>query len=222
MYQNPQFISVIIAVYNGEAYLGHAVKSVQDQSHSPMEVIIVDDGSTDKTSEIIKKLSGIQYIHQQNQGAASALNRGISAARGNFLAFLDADDIWMPSKTKLQLEEFNKHPELDMVFGHHVQLYSGRNGGEKLPALFKGAMLIRTESFHRVGTFSTKWKVGEFIDWYQRAREIGLKSAVIPGIVMKRRIHEGNTSYRNRKEFKDYVDIVKASLDRKRLNIKNG
>ena len=98
-------VSVIIPVYNGERYLEAALKSVIEQDYCPIEIIVVDDGSTDKSAEIAKYFKEIQYIFQSNKGPgpANARNTGIRAVKGEYIAFLDADDIWMPNKLSIQM-----------------------------------------------------------------------------------------------------------------------
>jgi glycosyltransferase involved in cell wall biosynthesis len=171
----------------------------------------------------------VRYFYQPNSGISAALNHGIKQATGHFFAFLDADDIWVENKILLQTATFENDPGLDAVFGQHIRFYTRESditdsGTEKifddkiLPALFKGAMLIKKESYYRVGLFNTSLTLGDFIDWYKRATEIHLKILVLPEVVLKRRIHDDNQSVRNKHAMKDYVHIVKAALDRQRKN----
>jgi glycosyltransferase involved in cell wall biosynthesis len=219
--------SVIIPVYNGERYLAEAIESVLTQTYRPIEVIIVDDGSTDDSADVAKRYnSPVRYCFQPNAGLGAARNKGISQARGSVFAFLDADDLWLEDKLTRQLAVFDENPELDMVFGYAKQFNSPeldeqsqtkiRSGEEILPGYFAGTMLIKRDAFFRVGLFETDWRVGEFVDWYLKAMEKGLKSFLLPEVVMKRRIHENNMGIRERKHQTDYVRILKASLDRRR------
>ena len=102
--KNKYFISSIIPVYNGEKFLAPAIESIIKQSYSPIEIIIIDDGSTDATAEVVKnfKDQNIIYIYQPNSGAPVARNKGLSMAKGNIISFLDADDLWPIDKLKLQ------------------------------------------------------------------------------------------------------------------------
>ena len=99
-----KLVSVIIPVYNGENYLSQAIDSVIDQTYSPIELIIVDDGSTDKSKEIASSYSQVNYVYQENQGVAIARNTGIFKSQGEYIAFLDQDDIWTANKLKLQVD----------------------------------------------------------------------------------------------------------------------
>src|SRR5919205_4589183 len=100
-------IIVIIPVYNGESYVAEAIESILDQTYRPAEVIVVDDGSTDNTAEVVKRFGDVvQYHHQPNRGAGAARNRGVELSHGEFLAFLDADDLWHKDKLAHQIQAF--------------------------------------------------------------------------------------------------------------------
>ncbi|MGH7801949.1 MAG: glycosyltransferase family 2 protein [Thermodesulfobacteriota bacterium] len=224
--ENEPLVSVIIPVYNGVRYLADAIESVLAQTYRPAEVIVVDDGSTDGSANIAKVYTSVRYYFQPNKGVGAARNSGVDLARGAFFAFLDADDIWIKDKLYSQMETFNADTTLDMVFGQVEQFLSPEldenkksttnYSGEIIPGYIAGTLLIKRESFFRAGYFATNWRVGEFIDWYTKAIEQGLKSCTIPGVVMKRRIHNDNTVLRERNSRTDYVRILKASLDRRR------
>lgn len=220
-------ISVIVPVYNAELYLVESIESVMGQSYQPREIILVDDGSTDNSAKIARGFGNlVQYHYQPNQGAGAARNAGVKLAQGDFLAFVDADDLWLDDKLALQMQAFDDHPDLEMVFGHVQQFISPELGDEirrqiKIPAevvpgKHAGAMLVRRESFFRVGLFATVWTFGEFIDWYARAEELGLRGRMLPEVVMKRRLHKGSQGTYNRQYQRDYVHVLKASLDRRR------
>lgn len=220
-------ISVIIPVYNGERYLAEAVQSVLAQSYQPTEIIVVDDGSTDGSSEVAKRFaSRVRYSSQPHSGPGAARNRGIDMAGGDFFAFLDADDLWPRDKLHQQKRAFDADSSLDIVSGHIRHFFSPELDEEttkKLrcptgaaPGFLAGAMMIRSEAFFRVGPFETNWKAGECIAWYARGRERGLKTLMLPEVVLFRRIHISNLGLRERQSQINYVRILKASLDRRR------
>ena len=103
-------VSVIIPSYNCEPFLAEAIESVFAQTYRPKEVIVVDDGSTDQTAAIARSYKEVQYIYQANQGPAIARNNGIATARGDFIAFIDHDDMWLPNKLEVQIEYLLEHP----------------------------------------------------------------------------------------------------------------
>lgn len=227
MTEKGPLVSVIIPVFNGEQYLREAVESVIVQTYRPLEIIVVDDGSTDNSAGVAKSFaSKVRYVYQEHGGVAAALNRGIELSRGSFLAFIDADDLWKEDKLIRQQSVFDNNPDVDIVFGQAKQFYSSeldedqkkrvRIPAEIMPGIFKGSMLIKRESFFRVGAFETKWKLGDFIDWYLRATEKGLKGIVLDEVVVLRRIHANNMGIRNRESRSEFVRILKAALDRRR------
>ena len=225
---SPNLISVIIPVYNGERYLSEALYSVIDQTVHEIEIIVVDDGSTDNSAETIKQFSDsrIRYIYQSNQGAAAARNHGVSLAQGAFLAFLDADDLWSKGKLSSQLKVMTEHDDADMVFGHMInfkspELTEDMTTAESVsrPGYVSGTMLIREKSFHKAGFFSTAWHLGEFIEWYSRAEAADLKSHMLTETILKRRIHDCNMGIRSRGDKKDYARIIKLILERRKENL---
>ena len=112
-------VSAILTAYNNEAYIEEAIKSILEQSRIVDEIVVIDDGSTDHTRRVVAEFAdqGIKFIHQQNRGAGGARNRGIRETSGEFIAFLDADDIWLQNKTLLQLEYLTTHPDSALVSG---------------------------------------------------------------------------------------------------------
>jgi len=109
-------VSVVIPVYNGERYLGEAIDSVLRHSFAGSEIIVVDDGSTDRTADVATAYgSAVRYFRQHQSGSGAARNRGIEVARGSLFAFLDADDVWTPNKLAIQKSAFDADPELELV-----------------------------------------------------------------------------------------------------------
>ena len=224
-----KLVSVIIPVYNYDRYLGEAIESALGQTYQHLEVIVVDDGSTDQSGEVARSFAGrgVRYCHQVHAGIGPARNSGVELAQGEFLAFLDADDRWSLEKLERQLRAFESDPKLEMVFGHALQLQNGQEweAGVRdnqlavagmVPGMVPGTMLIKRDAFLRVGKFQGDWKVGEFIDWYARAVELQIRSLVLPELLLWRRIHDSNQGVRERQSVTDYARVLKAKLDRKR------
>ncbi|MCB0189909.1 MAG: glycosyltransferase family 2 protein, partial [Caldilineaceae bacterium] len=170
-------LSVIIPVYNGAQYLAESINSVLQQTKTPDSILVVDDGSTDDTAAVVAAFgSAVHYLHQPNAGAAAARNRGVAASTGEFLAFLDADDLWLPEKLALQMAVMASTPAIDMVFDHLQQFVSPdlphdlRTGLHCPPASVPGylpsTLLIRRAAWVRAGALDASWRVGEFIHWY--------------------------------------------------------
>lgn len=224
---NFPLISVIIPVHNGEKYLQEAMKSVTAQTYPSIEIIIVDDGSSDSSETIAKQFQpAVRYFYQLHLGIAAALNLGIAQARGAFVALLDADDLWVENKLALQMSALNANPELDSAFGYVKQFISPELDqaskqklscpSDAMPGYLKGTMLIRKDMLMHIGPFESRWRVGEFIDWYARAIDSGLRSILVPEVVLLRRLHNTNLGIQEPDARTDFVRILKASLDRRK------
>ena len=223
---NP-LVSVMIGVYNGAAYLGEAIDSVLAQSHRPLELIVVDDGSEDDSGSIARSFGDpVRCLTQERGGMAAARNRAVADARGDYFAFLDADDRFRPDKLERQLSLFASDPELDAVFGHVTEFLSPdldedarsrlRQPVDDMPWPTPNLMLVKRDAFFRVGLFSTALKVGIGVDWYARAMEAGLKTVVPAIVVLERRLHASNNGIRQSADRPQYLHVLKAALDRRR------
>lgn len=219
-------VSVIIPAYNGERYLSAALESVFAQTYRPLEVIVVDDGSTDDSGAIAQSFSEVVYIQQSNQGVAAARNRGIEAARGEFFAFLDQDDLWTPDKLKLQIRFFRNDPDLGYAL---TQQQFFLDPGASLPAWFRkellatvhtgwvlGTLVVRRSAFEKIGNFATGYSAASDGDWFFRAKASGISMAVVPELLLLKRIHGANESARAREVLSELLKVVKSSLDRQR------
>lgn len=227
MQDDRDFVSVVIAVYNGERYLAEAIESILAQTAPALEIIVVDDGSCDRSASVAAGFGpAIRWYQREHKGVSAALNFGVAQAQGSLLAFLDADDVWCPEKLDRQKSVLRGPGGPDMVFGHAEPFLSpelaatAQNGmipvNAAAPGFLKGTMLISRNAFERVGDFDTTRRLGDFIDWFLRAREAGLSSEMLSEVLLRRRIHEANTVTREKQSQTDYVKIAKASLDRRR------
>lgn len=211
-----KLISVIIPSYNYGRFIAEAIESVLAQTLLPDEIIVVDDGSTDDTEEILKRFGDkITYIKQENAGVCAARNRGVTASSGEYIAFMDADDIWHPTKLEKQMAKFAEDPDIGLVhcgmrefesntgeiLGTHIE------GGDADVAfallLWEGKVIIgpggtiilKREAFDSVGGFDADMKVGE--DWdfcYRIARKY--KVGFVPEVLVDYRSHS-EAAHRN-------------------------
>lgn len=217
-------VSVIVAVYNGEKYLAEAIRSILAQTLPAAELLIVDDGSYDATPQVCAEFgSDLRYLRLPHGGVATALNVGIAASTSPWLAFLDADDLWSPDKLKRQFEALEDRPDADMVFGRMRQFRSpeladapGLAGNQVIPGLSRGALLLRRSAMRRVGSFEEHWRVGEFVEWYLRAQDCGLREVMLDDILFHRRLHETNMGRKEPSTGVDFARIIKRALDRRR------
>lgn len=223
----PPLVSVIVPVFNGERFLAPALQSVFNQDYRQLEVLVVDDGSTDTSAAIARTFPEAQYIFQSNQGAAAARNTGVQAATGAFIAFLDADDLWLPTKLSSQMAYHAEHPEVDCSF---IGLANFVEDGVEPPQWLRDnqslsgrpdyspcTLLAKRSVFDQVGLFDTSYHVGEDTEWFARFADAGLKVGFIPEILVRRRIHGANLSYESPVvRLSVLMKILKASIDRKR------
>ena len=214
-------ISAVIPVFNAEAFLAETVASILDQDYRPLEVIVVDDGSSDGSLAVAEKLQpAIRVLHQANAGPAAARNRGIEIAQGRYLAFSDADDLWAPGRLVRQYAVLQREPKLDMVLGltrmhyqpgidHAVRFRSD----EEAIALFSfGAGLFRREIFERVGLLSEDLRNAEDADWFMRAREKGAEWLVENSIAQTYRRHGANmTEHLTRAKLETFRVLARAA-----------
>jgi len=220
-------VSVMIPVFNCARYLGEAIESVRDQAYRPIELIVVDDGSDDGSGDVARRYAPfVRYVYQPRAGIGAARNYALGLARGSLFSFFDADDRFTPGRLERQVETLDVEPELDAVFGHLREFVSPdldephkallRRPIERAPCYIEAAMVIRRDAFYKVGLFSTTLRVGTGIEWYTRLAERGLKTAMLPHIVLERRLHAQNTSIREHDAITQYCEVLKASLDRRR------
>jgi glycosyltransferase involved in cell wall biosynthesis len=221
---NDPLVSVVIPVHNAARYLAEAIHSIERQNYANIEIIAIDDGSTDGSFDVAQSFPSVRCIRQDNCGIAATRNAGVLQAKGDLLAFLDADDLWTDDKLRQQMVVLFEKPGIHLVAGRVEQFYDACRGPapDNSPPLANdaytaGALLIRTADFHLVGLFDTTLKVGEFVDWHSRALNLGLTEHRLESIVLRRRIHDGNTTLRQQAARGDYLSVIKAHLDRKRL-----
>jgi glycosyltransferase involved in cell wall biosynthesis len=220
-------VSAVIVVHNGERYLGAAIDSVLVQRPRPFEVIVIDDGSTDETAALAAGFgSPVRCVSQARRGIGAARNAGIALSRGDFVAFLDSDDLWTPESLGCLLAAFATEPGLELAFGRVRQFISPDvqpGASQRLvvrddlePGYLVGAVLIRRAALERVGSFCEQVSTGDFLDWIARAREAGVREALVPEHVLWRRVHESNHGLIHADRRTDYARILKRALDRRR------
>ena len=221
-------VSVIVPVYNCERYLGFAIQSILEQDYHPFEIIVIDDGSTDDSSEIARSFKEVHYIYQSNQGVAVARNVGIAVAQGEFIAFLDADDLWAPNKLSVQVDYLLKNPQIGYTL---VKLRNFLEPGISWPLWLGGriqadeypyspcTLVARRSVFDEIGVFDPRFRISSDTDWFTRAKEAGISMVVLPDVLVQRRIHGSNLCYNYDKSgvrLHTWMKTLKASIDRKR------
>jgi glycosyltransferase involved in cell wall biosynthesis len=220
-------ITAAIPVRDGEVYLAEAIESILAQSRPCDQIVVVDNGSSDRSAEIARGFApAVELVEELRPGIGAARNAALRAARGDLVAFLDADDLWEPEKTALQLAAFDSNPELQLVFGHVRQFVSPELAGvdaEVLrapaapqPGLYMGAMLARRAAIEAIGPWSEDVRISDGLAFLLRAKELGLEQAMLPQTVTLRRLHGDNHSLHNRDQRAEFARHLKRSLDRRR------
>jgi len=224
-------VSCIIPCYNAERFLSEALESALAQTCPPTEVIVIDDGSTDRSPEVAATYAGrITYVRQDNAGPAAARNRGMELARGEFIAFLDADDLWHREKLERQAARFAERPELEICITHLTAFWEaevrheeetlrGRLGADRaLPGYVLQTMLARRSAFEKIGVLNPALRFGEDTDWFIRARDAGIALELMPDALLFRRFHSSNlTRSRGNAVLKSGIlDMIQSSIERRR------
>jgi len=218
-------VSVILPVHNGERFLADALASVRAQAYAPLEVIVVDDGSTDDTSRRLAAMSDeVRVERQERQGPGAARNHGLRLARGALIAFLDADDVWPPGTLRRHVAYLVAHPGIDIAQGLIQQwrldpTAPGRVfevASEPYQFINLGSAVYRRAVFERVGDFDAALWENEDTDWFFRAWEAGVTKAVLPEVALYYRQHDDNLSRGHTDPQRGLVRLFKRHLDRTR------
>jgi len=218
-----QRVSVIIPVFNGEAYIADALDSVMAQTVQPLEVIVVDDGSTDQTASIVRRYD-VTLIQQENRGLADTRNVAIERSSGDLIALLDADDVWTETKLADQIEALRAHPDAGYALGYHRYLFSGETRAawfvrthleDSEPGYSPSVWMLRRSTWDQVGIFEPGRRLGEDIDWLARANDLGVTFHMVPKVLLVRRIHENNLTGLPETR-RAWLGVLRASAARKR------
>ncbi len=213
-------VSVIVPVYNREQFLGETLDSIFALDYGPFEVIVVDDGSTDGSAEIAQSYPDVHYFRQENRGPGAARNIGIEASRGEFVAFVDSDDVVFPHKLSAQVGYLLDHPDVTATLGRQEWITPPPNA---VPDLVWGdldgitpiSIVIRRAALIEVGCFDPALRGPEDVDLLVRLRERGYRFLVLPEVVMRRRYH-GDNLVAGRREAPLPLELLKTKLDRER------
>jgi glycosyltransferase involved in cell wall biosynthesis len=218
-------VSVVLAVQNGERYLAQAIESVLAQSYLTFEIILIDDGSNDDTEKIARSYTEVRYFRQANQGLAIARNIGIEYARGQLIAFLSHDDLWLPNKLRSQADYFARAPETQYTvtwFKYFLEPGFGLPPGFKPELLGKSligripeTVVARRQLFDQIGKFNPDFNFADDVDWFARAKDHGAPMAVIPEVLLLKRLHDSNMTY-NSIQNGELLGLLKQSIQRQR------
>lgn len=217
-------LSIIVPAFNSERHIAEAIGSIRAQGHPSVEIIVVDDGSTDRTPEVLESLAGpdLRYVRQENAGPAAARNRGLELARGDVITFIDADDLWPPGRIADQWPYMAPGSGVDVVLGllQYFRDKADAPGGREIVEPFFlfvfGCGLYRRKVFERVGMLREDMRFAEDVDWFNRIRECGIAIRVLDKVGVLYRRHEGNMTRQQDRARKGFIEAVHRSLVRRR------
>lgn len=220
-------VSVVVPVFNGSRWLGEAIDSVLDQTYRPLEIIAVDNGSTDASRDVLARYPQVLVVEESRAGVTFARNSGLRHAHGELIAFIDQDDRWRASKLEIQVRLLRERPDVGCALGH--QLLFLEPGyvwpdwiASRVPSLSRahvgylpGAMLVRRSTLDAVGVFNEHFVIGSDADWLVHARDLGVVLQPVEEIVIDKRMHGDNLSHDPRTAT-DMLKVLADSLRRRR------
>ncbi len=213
-------VSVVIPAFNVERFIAEAIASAFGQDYPSIEVIVIDDGSTDATAAVAARFERVRLLRQGNRGVSAARNAGVAEATGEFIAFLDSDDTWAPEKTRLQAEYLVVHPGTGLVLcgQRHVSAPGEKvqHGATESPSVVPSSWMVRSPVLATVGPFDEALQVTEDLDWLVRARDLGVGTHTLPEILLTKRARVGSLTARHEQTRSALLGSLRASVERKR------
>jgi glycosyltransferase involved in cell wall biosynthesis len=224
-----ELISCIVTSFNSEQFIAEAIRSILNQTYKSIEVIVADGGSTDKTKDVVQKLSSsIKYVTHNSLSPADTRNLGFNSSNGKYVAFLDADDLWHPEKLKKQMNCFIENPELDLCITYAEMFWSEDLKDEKdffkdhprtksIPGYATTTLLAKKKVFEIAGKFKKDLWFTDAAEWFIRAKGLGLKIHIVKEPLTFHRMHNTNLTKRKSEESREeFLSLVKSVLDRKK------
>ncbi|MCW5983230.1 MAG: glycosyltransferase family 2 protein [Bryobacteraceae bacterium] len=209
-------VSAITVVKDGERLLADAIRSILAQTLPPAEILVVDGQSVDHTARVARSFPEVRYLLQPGQGLAAARNLGIQESQGDLIAFLDHDDLWDPRKLELQVQTMRLNPSLGYTTTWMKLLPKPREGDAVRDGCTPSALVARRELFSRIGSFDPQYAIGCDADWFTRARDHHVPTAVVPRILLYKRLHDANLSANAAVNRREMFHIAKRSIARRR------
>ncbi len=220
-------MSVIVPTKNAARFLAAALDSIERQTYENLEILLVDGGSSDTTLAIASRYERVRVIEQTGTGLADAWNRGLEAAGGELIAFLDSDDYWLPGKLARQVAVIADEPAVDCVIS---RMRFVLEPGFPAPPGFRpelldsdhvanmpSALLARRTVFERIGVFETRWAIAPDIDWFARIKDAGLRVELVPEVLVYKRVHDANLSTLGGATLnRELLEVLRESVVRRR------
>jgi len=222
-------VTCIVPCFDGERYLDETIASIVAQTHRPIEVIVVDDGSTDGSAAVVRSYGdAVRYHRRENGGPGAACNTGVKLATGEYVAFLEQDDLWLPDKLRRQVAALGANPAAEYCVSHIQNFWIPELSAEAeryrdlpvmrpVPGYVVQTLMARRTLFDKLGPFDATLRFACAGEWFLRAAESGTVGILLPDVLTRRRLHERNFSRLNRAASRDqFLHVVKAMLDRRR------
>ena len=218
-------VSVIIPVYNGSQYLATALESVLAQTYPLHEIIVIDDGSTDSSPDILRSYGErLRVTRQDNRGVAAARNAGLLQVTGDVINFIDQDDLWPAGRTAALVSALLSDSAALVAAGQVEILYERSqprnpldNFDTAVREFYLGSLCIRKEVFERLGPFHTGIGYADDTDFLMRRREANIKTTYVDGVTLQYRLHETNTSFYRSVTNAHLMAALRESLRRRRM-----
>lgn len=224
--QTDEGVSVILVVRNGARYIAAALASIFQSERKPLEIIVLDGGSTDDTATIAAATPLARVISQRSTGIANAYNEAIDIARGELIAFISHDDMWTPGKLDIQAGFMRANSDCLITVGmveHFLDEGAMPPAGfrrellaQPHPGWIMESLMARRRAFELVGRFNPDFAVSEDTDWFARARDLDIRSAVLPEVLVRKRVHATNASLNDAKINALLLRAMRSSVERKR------
>ena len=213
-------ISVMMPTYNNAKYIKQAIESIYAQNYDNIEIIVVDDGSTDNTKGIVQQYKDIKYFYIEHKGISVARNTALEKSKGEYIAFLDSDDYWLPNKLNTQMQYFKDHPDCEIVFTKYENFFEDeklktnkRAMHEKMMEKFLKQYLpssvIKKELFEKYGNFDENFSGVEDTEFLYRLLKKGVSiNHIIPEVFYVRRIHGKNVTLNYNQDTVKYITAI--------------
>ena len=227
--KNP-LVSVVLPLYNGKDFIVSSIASVLSQSYSPLELLVINDGSSDSSADLIPTDPRIRLFHRQNAGVAASRNFGIGQAKGSYLAFIDQDDYWYPDKLELQMQVLLNEPKLGYALTrmrNHLVGDTERPGWLKPELLVEdpvgslpSTLLVRRRIFTEIGIFVEDLVNASDLEWFVRANNAGVPVQIIDQVLLQRNIHAQNCSHDNKTCKREMFAILRQKIKARSMQSK--
>ena len=214
-------VTVIVPAFNAGPFVAQALAAIVGQDYAPIELVVVDDGSSDDTAEVVARFPTVRYLHQENAGPSAARNAGIAASTGELITFCDADDVYRAGKVSAQVRYLQEHGDVDCVMvHHHTFVEPGTEPPDWMAKDDEGVQspMIRRSVLAAVGGYDPAYRMAETMEWLGRMKGAGLRVDVLDDVLVERRLHGSNLSYDRKDLQRGLLTSLHARLAAARSN----